>query len=111
MNEAVFSYHIFFPIIFFFLSGCVKYNFSYTNDLELRPRPSDCKYRIFTSQPQVKFEEIGIITFGAVFPQTIADVKRQADRDVCASGANGLILWESNEAGRYIKATVIKYKK
>ena len=90
-------------------SSCITYDFSVTNQLNLDPKPETCDYRVFTTNPQIPFEEVGIISFGLVFPRTIEGVRDQASHDVCQSGANGLIVWQANSAGRYVKATVIRY--
>ena len=94
-------------IFFVICQGCISYDYSQTNDLSLEPKPEDCQYRVFTQTPQIPFEEVGVISFGLVFPRTVEGAKKQASNDVRASGANGLILWQVNSAGRYTKATVI----
>lgn len=100
----------------FFVSsaGCgPAYLYGRTTDLELVPKAPGCTFTVFDTLPDKPFDEIGIFA-----PKDIgyADVpggptpfKEEVQNQVCAQGGDGVVV-ERDDQGRYIRATIIKFK-
>ena len=99
------------------LAGCAisppGAHFSKTGDYKTDPREEGCEYSVYTTVPKKEYEEVGVISYLAVphaLPRTIDYVRTISNKEVCASGGNGLLLWEANGYGGFTKGTVIYLK-
>jgi hypothetical protein len=95
------------------LSGCFA-TFTKTGEYTAAPRSVDCDFTVYTTSPKKNYEEVGLIEFDGNFfegsyggPGSVSSVKDRSSLEVCKNGGNGLLLWETNGAGNYKKATVI----
>lgn len=96
------------------LTGCGPTLFMKTGDYSFEPLNSGCDFNIYTTNPNKAFKEVGLVEFGNDwmngYPTSLAQVKQQAAPFVCQSGGNGLLVWEVNGFGRYLKATIIRFE-
>ena len=88
-------------------------NFTKTGENSFAPLAQGCNFSIYTTSPKKEFEEIGLVEFipdflGA-FPRSLSSAKEKAAPLVCQNGGNGLLVWESNGLGQYLKATIIRF--
>ena len=96
------------------LTGCAgKANFTATGVVKAAPRPADCDVTVYTVAPKADFVELGVIEYESGLaagprPDSIAKAKKIAAKAVCQAGGNGLLVWEANGLGYYLKATVVK---
>ena len=101
-------------LAFVTLVGCGSVaSYSKTSNLSLQSQSPNCEFKIFTIRPAVQFDELGVIDFsplgplGQYGPKSLQEARKLASRYVCSSGGNGLLLTVVNDAGQYIKASVI----
>jgi len=87
----------------------------YTENLK---KSKKCDVTIYTTHPNAKYYEIGLIEFSGDFwggnfggASSVTDAKEMTSDIVCNNGGNGLFLWEANGAGNYKKATVVYVEK
>lgn len=79
----------------------------------LTTKNNNCDFAVYATQPKKEFYELGVIEFtksgfSQFGPQNITEAKSMSQEFVCKAGGNGLLLWEANGFGQYVKATVIK---
>jgi hypothetical protein len=84
-----------------------------TGDKEFPSLQNNCDVKIYTTSPKKEFFEVGMIDLRkcAYFegcPDTASKALKAYRKDVCEVGGNGLLLWEVNGYGNYIKATAIR---
>ena len=88
--------------------------FTKTGENTFSSYSANCNFAIYTTSPNKPFDEVGIIEFQPVFmvgfPSSIAKVRNESAPLVCANGGDGLLVWESNGMGQYLKATIIRFK-
>lgn len=94
------------------VSGCsIMPEFSKTGVGSFSARDVGCDFNVFTTNPTSEYEEVGLIEFKAGFmsrrSESLSVVRKQAAPIVCESGANGILLWEVNGYGQYLKGTLI----
>lgn len=92
------------------LSGCVSVEFSKTGNYSVQPKGPNCDFVVYTTRPDQPFKEVGVVDLvGSApnLPKTVSKTKEKVKEKVCASGGNGLLLWEANGFGGYTKGTVI----
>ncbi|NVK38198.1 MAG: hypothetical protein HWE18_09755 [Gammaproteobacteria bacterium] len=97
------------------LSACTtSTQFVKTGDKSFSPFSNGCNVTVYTTNPKKEFEEIGLIEFGKSFvegrPSNLTRAKEEAAPFVCKNGGNGMLVWEANGYGQYLKATIIRTK-
>ncbi|MCP5334800.1 MAG: hypothetical protein H7A08_03795 [Oceanospirillaceae bacterium] len=97
------------------LTACAAYTeFSPTGDRVAESKPENCDFFVYSTPPQRKYFEIGILDIKPMecitCPNTASNVKKIAAKDVCNAGGDAVLLWEANGWGMYLKATVIKFE-
>lgn len=96
------------------LTTACSAQFTKTGDSSFSASEINCDFSVYTTPPSQPFDEIGLIEFKAIpfvgFPRSISKVKEEASPLVCENGGNGLLVWESNGMGQYLKATIIRFK-
>ena len=91
------------------MMGCAQGHFYKTGEHSYSKRALGCDFTIYTTRPNRQFNEVGFIELGNT--STLEAVKKTASPMVCANGGNGLLVWEANGHGNYLKATVIHVEK
>lgn len=91
------------------IMGCAQGHFYKTGEYSYSKRELGCDFTIYTTRPNQQFNEVGFIELGNT--STLGAVKKTASPMVCANGGNGLLVWEANGNGTYLKATVIHVEK
>ena len=102
-------------VAFVGMVGCSSApKFSKTGDVSYDSFPENCEFNIYTTAPKKDFDELGVINlvgnWNGQLPSTIEEVREQVSKPVCENGGNGVLLWESNGFGYYLRTTVIKVK-
>lgn len=96
--------------------GTLSSRFTETGDKRFSPLSEDCPVNIYTTRPEKKFFELGVIDISlqcAPFScerERISSAGSTRDfisKDVCKAGGNAILLWEST-FDLYMKATVIR---
>ncbi|MCH9690547.1 MAG: hypothetical protein K0U59_00600 [Gammaproteobacteria bacterium] len=98
-------------ITLLFLAGCSGVHFSKTGTLEPLAREPGCGYAVYTTMPERKFSELGVISFTgppARKPKTVDKVRELSGETICTAGGNALLLWDVNGYGTFLKGTVIQ---
>ncbi|MGK0247891.1 MAG: hypothetical protein ACI910_000619 [Oleispira sp.] len=96
--------------------GTLSSQFTETGDKRFEPLSETCPVNIYTTRPEKKFYELGVIDINfecAPFGcerEKISSAGSTRDfiaKDVCKAGGNAILLWESTY-NLYMKATVIR---
>jgi hypothetical protein len=97
------------------LGACSTASFNKTGNYTAESTGVNCKFDIYTTNPDTPYKEIGLIEYSGNFmngklggPESIRELKEMSGKSVCANGGNGMLVWETNGIGVYKKATVIK---
>ena len=105
---------------FLFLTGCATTNV--TKLKTYKPKPENCKIRIFSQKPERKFEEIALLNArggqsifeGKTVNSLLPDLKKKA----CLAGGDAIIIKSSKDGGynsagpadrASVNASVIKF--
>lgn len=96
------------------LTTACSANFTKTGENSFSPYSAGCNFSVYTTNPNKPFDEVGLVEFVQQpiigFPASLSQAKDQAAPLVCQNGGNGLLVWESNGFGQYLKATIIRFK-
>jgi hypothetical protein len=94
--------------------GCAgKYIYGQTGDGSTPPKPPGCQYPLLDAIPTRPFEELGVLAPKDIeFPDVAGGAtpfKEAVGEQVCAAGGDAVVV-ERDFQGRYVRATVIRYK-
>jgi len=95
------------------LTTACSAQFTKTGDSSFAPLEIGCDFSVYTTNPSKAFDEVGLVEFSQEpfgYPRRLSSAKEQAAALVCKNGGNGLLVWESNGFGQYLKATIIRFK-
>ena len=88
------------------ITGCTATGTFYkTGEGIAESRTEGCDFTIYTTSPKHDYIELGLIELVGAINLGIA--KNVAAPIVCKNGGNGLLVWEADGHGHYIKATVV----
>lgn len=86
--------------------GCCKPKITKTGP-DRPPKPPDCDFHVFTTQPEGRWVEIAVID-DASDTRNIERFKEMIAEQVCEVGGDAAMVW-MNGHGQYIKATVLAF--
>lgn len=86
------------------MAGCAKPRLARTGP-QLPPRPPDCTFHVFTTEPQGEWVEVGVVE-NVAQTTNLGLFTRKITKVVCEAGGEAVFVW-MNGAGMYVKATVL----